>query len=255
MALQERETDVARRVGEQLAGAGPERGQDRAELVRRGDARVDEIAARAHDRAQRARLLAERTQHAQLVMPAAQVLRDHPRIAGIALGARADLGLPPRLDRGRLDGHHGMARLEQVVDEAAVRAFDRDRHLVGSTVTRQTVCQAGESLTAVANREAVGHTACVIDDADGVLLRRPIDPDEHRPSLVWQHEFGTEDVSRAVTDWRSTARPSVAGRSPRGPGAALSCWPFDGRPTQAVTPIPDRTTGRVDAPADRKVVQ
>ena len=55
-----------------------------------------------------------------------------------------------------------------------------------------------------------------IDDADGVLVRRPVDADVHGSSLVWQHGSGPEDISRAVTDWRSVARPSVAGPSSSG---------------------------------------
>jgi hypothetical protein len=83
-----------------------------------------------------------------------------------------------------------MARVEQPVDEAAVGSLDRDRQVSWRSVVGEP---AHETLS------------------------------EHRSSLVWQHELGDGDGSRAVTDWRSAERPSVAGPlSPGGPGAAVS---------------------------------
>ena len=49
-----------------------------------------------------------------------------------------------------------------------------------------------------------------------MALGRPVDPDVHVPSWRWQRQLGEEGFIRVVTDWRSWARPSVAGHKPSG---------------------------------------
>jgi hypothetical protein len=49
----------------------------------------------------------------------------------------------------------------------------------------------------VLDGEAVDHPTGDVHHADRMRLRRPVDPDEHDDLLVWQHESGPEDITRA----------------------------------------------------------
>ena len=92
-------------------------------------------------------------------------------------------------------------------------------------------------------------------DADGMRLHRPVDPDEHHDLLVWQHESGPEDISRVVTDWRSTARPSVAGHPSSG-GRGRRCHAGPRRATDpGRLPGPYRTTKAIRGLASTRVDQ
>ena len=237
IALEEGEGDFAPHIGEQLAGTGPRCGEDRGQLVAGGDPCVDQVRSRPDGCPEGSRLGAERPKSAQIVVTQAQVVGDHLGVTRIALGARADLGLAPRLDRRRLDRHDRMTGVEEPVDESSVRPLDGDGQLGRVAVPHEPADEALEAVGRMADREPLGNPTGIVDDADGMLIRRPVDPRKHRSSLVWQHDLGDEDLSRAVTDWRSAARPSVAGRTSRGTGGGGVIVAREGQPTQAVSPI------------------
>jgi hypothetical protein len=87
----------------------------------------------------------------------------------------------------------------------------------------------------------------VVDDAHDVGLGDPVDPDiEQRDrrgqnvrqgfSLSRQRRPGQEAACRAVTDWRSAARPSDAGLQPRESRGGGVMMALPERPDLAVTP-------------------
>jgi hypothetical protein len=149
-----------------------------------------------------------------------------------------------------LHRHRRMAGLQQPVHQAAIGSFGRHRHLGRIAVASQTCGEPIKALRAVCDGEAVNHSALVIEDAHGVFLRRPVDPCEHVVSLVvWQHNLDEEDVPRAVTDWRSAARPSVAG-PPSSEDRGRRCHRGPRRATEPGRhPDPHRVTGTLTAPA------
>jgi hypothetical protein len=216
IAGQEVQRDRAFDVGEDGLGAWPEGVQAGGELVGGGHPLVDQVGAGAHHGAQGASLRRERLQDPQPVVAQAQVLGDHGGVAGVVLGARQHLGVAPGLDGVGLDRHDRVAGFQQPVDQPTVGAFDRHRQRGRFAEPSQSGHQLVEPIGGVADLEGGGLAAGVVEHAHRVTLRRPVDPAEHVPSSGWQRHLGEEGFVRAVTDWRSAARPSVAGHKPSG---------------------------------------
>ena len=135
---------------------------------------------------------------------------------------------------------------------AAVRSLDATGRRRGHGGQRCTSRSKPTAVCSMAKRSTTGRPR---PPRDGVRSHRPVDADEHHDLLVWQHESDPEDHSRVVTDWRSMARPSVAGRlssADRG----RRCHPG---PRRATTPgrLPDplRTTSPQVGIASARVVQ
>ena len=226
VAAEERQCDRGLHVGEDGLGAGPVHVQQGAELVGRGHPHLDQVAAGADGGAHRLGLVAERGGDPESVLAQAQVLGDHQRVAGVGLRPGDDLPVTPGLDRVGADRDHGVAGFEQRVDQASVGPFDTDRDIDALPETSEPADQVGEPVGGVGDREPGLHPAGVVQDAHGVGLRGPVDPDveqrewcgqeiRHGFSFSWQRRPGEEAACRAVTDWRSVARPSDAGSQPR----------------------------------------
>jgi hypothetical protein len=179
VARQEGQGDLAFDVGEDGLGAGPEGVQGGGELVDGGHALADEVLAGAHGGTQRSGGVRERAQHAQLVAAQPQVVGDHRGVAGIGLGPGDHLGVAPGLDRVGMDWHHGVAGLQQPVDQAAVGPFDGDGELAGFAEPAQAADQVVESGCGVGDAEGAHRRAGVVQHADGVRGCCPVDPNEH----------------------------------------------------------------------------
>jgi len=257
VAGKERQGDLAFDVGEHRHRAGPEGVQGRGELVGRGHARLHQVASGAHHRAQRAGLGRERRKGAQPVAAQPQVLGDHHGVAGVGLGARQDLGVAPGLDRVGGDRDHRVAGLEQPVDQAAVGPLDRDGQPGWLPETAQPADELREPVGGVGDLEGGHPRAGLVEHAHGVAFGRPVDSDEHVCSLWWQRQFGDEDAGRVVTDWRSTARPSVAGGRSSGSWGRQCHADPRGVTAQGRHPSPHRsqTTKTMPALVNRRVDQ
>ena len=225
VAGEELQADRRLDVGEDGLGARPVRVQQRAELVSGRDPHLHQVPAGAHDGAQRVRLVGVGGDGPQLARAQPQVLGDHGGVPGVGFGTREHLAVAPGLDRVRLDRHHRVPRLQQQIHEAAVRALDGDRHATGLPVAGQAADQRGDPVRGMLDRELVRDLAAGVQHAHGVSLGGPVDPGEkqrirqrkrHRSSSRWQRRpGGGEADSRAVTNWRSAAHPTVAGLQPR----------------------------------------
>ncbi len=106
--------------------------QQRRQLVSGRDPHLDQVAAGPHDGPQGQGLVGVRFQDPQLVRAQPQVLGDHRGVAGVGLGTRQHLALPPGLDRVRLDRHDRVPGFQQQVHQPAVGPLDGDRHTPGS---------------------------------------------------------------------------------------------------------------------------
>jgi hypothetical protein len=268
VAGEELQRDGRLDVGEDCLGAGPVHVQQRGELVGRGDAHLDQVGAGADRGAQGLGLVAERDGDAQLVLTQPQVLSDHQGVAGVGLGAGDDLSVAPGLDRVGADRHDRVTGFEQGVDEPAVGSLDPDRDVGAVTELAEPADQVGEPVGGVSDGEGRLHSARVIKDARVVGLGRPVDPDIEQGdrcgqkvgqgfSLSWQQRPGEEAGCRAVTDWRSTARPSDAGLQPReSRGRRCHAGPR-GATTLGRHPDPRRvrTTSIIPMPARKRVHQ
>jgi hypothetical protein len=147
-------------------------------------------------------------------------------------------------------------------------SFDRDRH-VERIVTEpaQPAEQVGEPLGGMTDRELDLDHAGRVEHTHRVRLGGPVDTDiqrrvrqreqHQRISSRRQRRLGEEADTRAVTDWRSTARPSVAGPQPR-ENRGRQCHAGPQRATATGRhPGPRRvpTTSTMPAPAARRVHQ
>src|SRR5512132_4701625 len=108
-----------------------------------------------------------------------RLLGDHLGVAGVGLGARDDLALAPGLDGVGADRDHRVAGFQQPVDQPAVGAFDRDRQPCRSTEPAQTGHKVVEPGGRVGDAEGNDGPAGLVEHADGMLGRRPVDTDEH----------------------------------------------------------------------------
>jgi hypothetical protein len=108
-----------------------------------------------------------------------QVLGDHLSVASVGLGARDDLALAPGLDGVGADRDHRVAGLQQPVDQPAVGAFDRHGQPGWSTEPAQAGDEVVEPGGRVGDAEGADCLAGLVEHADGVFGRRPVDSDEH----------------------------------------------------------------------------
>jgi hypothetical protein len=225
VAGQELQGDRRLDVGEDGLGARPVRVQQCAQLVGGRHPRIDQIVAGAYHGTQRLRLGAVRHGQTQPVVAAAQVVRDDVRVAGVGLGTRAGLRLPPRLDGVGADRHHRMPGLQHRVHEASVRTLDAHRHAVGLAQPGQTPRQAGQPRGGVFHGECGDSPPLRVQDTHRVRSGGPVDSDEEQRfahverqhfSLPWQRRDSTSGADcRVVSNRRSTALLPVAGRQPR----------------------------------------
>jgi hypothetical protein len=113
-----------------------------------------------------------------------RLLGDHLGVAGVGGGARDDLALAPGLDGACADRDHRMAGFQQPVDQPAVGAFQRH----GQPGRRAEPAQAGDEVVEpggrVGDAEGADRGAGLVEHADGVFGRRPIDADEHEHNLL-----------------------------------------------------------------------
>ena len=134
----------------------------------------------------------------------------------------------------------GFVAGRQGIDEAPVRAFDRDRHRLGLTEAAQPAGQVREPVRGMGDGERGGLLPVLVENAHAVALRGPVDPDvvgrfadrqrQQDSFHRWQRRDSADEAgSRVVTNRRSTALLPVAGPRPRRePGAAVSSRPSKG---------------------------
>src|SRR5512132_3494504 len=166
-----------------------------------------------------------------------RLLGDHLGVAGVGLGARDDLALAPGLDGVGADRDHRVAGFQQPVDQPAVGAFDRH----WSPGRRTEPAQAGDEVVEpgcrVGDAEGADRLAGLVEHADGVFGRRPVDADEHEHNLLEAGgTVGEEDSAGwSLTGARGAClycRSEALGRLERG-GVLLA---LQGRPTLAGAP-------------------
>jgi len=213
-------------------------------------------------------MVAERDGDAQLVLAQPQVFGDHQCVDGVGLGAGDDLAVAPGLDRVRADRDHLVAGLEPGVDQPAVGSLDAHRHVGAVAEFAEPADQVGEPVGGVGDGEGGLDLSGVVEDAHVVGLRGPVDPDVEqgdrrgqevgqRFSLGWQRRPDEEAGCRAVTDWRSAARPSDAGLQPRG-SRGRRCHAGSSRATSTgrhPDPRRVRTTSIIPMPDRKRVHQ
>ena len=259
IADQERQRDRRGDVGKDDAGTGPVRFQQRGQLVSRGHPRTGQVAAGAGHRAKCRGLAGVGCRDAQLVLAQPQVLGDQGRVAGVGFGARHYLTVPPGLDRVRAHRHDRVPGLQQHIDQPPVRPLDRDGDTSRVTQSGQGGDQPGQPVRGMCDRERGDLLASRVQHTHGVDLGGPVDPDKkqrfrqrkrHVVSSWRQRRPGEEADYRAVTNWRSAARPPVAGSQPRKsqgrqchsgrfPATALGRHPGPRRvPTRALSQCP-----------------
>jgi hypothetical protein len=111
-------------------------------------------------------------------------LAQHKAIKPIGLPARSAEPVPRRLDLVGMQRQHLHPRVQQPLDQHAVRALDRDDlHLKA----HQRIAQRGDPALVVRKRLTEQRVAGVIGDQDVVLLRRPDDPS----AITHRSSFGT----------------------------------------------------------------
>ncbi len=219
VALQEGQGDLAGHIGEDRLGSRPEGVQARLELVVSGHPGMDQVVPGPDHRPQRPGLVTEGLQDPQVTQTQPQVLGDDLGVTGIRLGSRGHLGLPPCLDGPARHGHHPMPGFEQPVDQSAVGALDRHRHLPGNAQRHQPCHQLGEPVLGVSDHEGGDLCAVRVDDTDSVLLGGPVDPHEFHRGRQFQlcHSALLSSVSGRVLDERVPAGRSLTGALRRFP--------------------------------------
>jgi hypothetical protein len=88
---------------------------------------LDEVFARAGQRAQRLGGIAVGHDHAEAMTVGARQLGQHERIEAVALAARGAEPGPHRGDLVGMHGDHPQTGVQQPLDQQPVRALDRDQ--------------------------------------------------------------------------------------------------------------------------------
>ena len=224
VAGEELQADRRLDAGEDGPGTGPVRVQQRRQLAGGRDPHLHQVAAGAHDGAQRPGLIRAGRSDPQLVRAQPQVPGDHRGVAGVGFRAREHLAVPPGPDRVRPDRHHRVPGLQQEVRQAAIRALDGHRQIAGVSVAGQPADQRGDPVRGMPDRELGCDLPRGVHHAHGMGLSGPVDPGEEQRfrqrkrqpgSSRWQRRPGEEDSCRAVTNRRSAARLPVASPCPR----------------------------------------
>jgi hypothetical protein len=244
----ELQADRRLHVGEDGLGTRPQGVQQRRELVRGGDAHVNQVVTGADHGAQRPGLVGAGHRGRQLVVAQPQVLGDHGGVAGVGLRAGQHLPVPPGLDRVRLDRHDRVPGLQQQVDQAAVGPLDRDRHVGGVAEAGQPAGQPGDPVGRMGDRELGGDLARGVHHAHRVDLAAQSIPTN---TCAWGSVSG--NFSPFIGSDGYPARGTCTGWSLTGALRRFSLLPVPvpgeaggggvmmavfQRPAQAVTPAP-----------------
>ena len=113
---------------------------------------------------------------APAVAVGAQQVGQQVGVRGIALGAMAAVARTAGLDGVGMDREDLVTSLDQRVDDQARGPLDGDAH--AGTPARQAAHQLGQALPVVRNIEAIEHRAGRVDDAHGMGLSGPVQPDK-----------------------------------------------------------------------------
>ena len=224
-------------VGEDRGRPGPEALQQRAQLIREGDALGHEVLAAAHEGAQGARVVGGRVQRPEPMAIGAQHVGEDKGVARVTLAAGGRVARPTRLERVRVDGHHLESGVDERVDEQTGGAFEGHADGPAPTEAAQSAEKGREALTGVRHGTLPVKVATGIEDADRMGLTGPVDADEESHCVVSGdgETLHGERSCRSLTDWRSglaghVARHPVAGRglSVFCSGERVSFWPSHG---------------------------
>lgn len=180
VARQKRQRDRTVDLKEDPDRARPEALELAAQLVGQRDASVHEILASARQRAQRLGVITVGLQAPEAVMIGPRELAQHERVKAIGLAARDLKTRPRRLDLVRMQREHAQPRVEQPLDQHAIRTLDRDpRHFQ----THQRRAQPPEPRLAVLKARRQQRLAELVGDQHIVLGRRPIHTRAIHPDL------------------------------------------------------------------------
>ncbi len=204
--LDEGQGDGRIHSGKDASGARPVGIQQGRQLVGQAHASGYQVIAGAHQGAQRTDRRGLWLQGAPAVAIGSQQVRQHERIARIALGVAGAVARPAGLHRIGVDGKHLVARFEQDIHYNSRGPLDghRQRCAQGG----QRVQQLGQSLAIMADGQTLEHAALSVDDAYGVGAVSPVQPDKDRtthgqPPAVWVKTVRVGRRGGKLIDWRS----------------------------------------------------
>ena len=148
----------------------------------------DELGAQVHGLApllvqepQRPRLLVVGHPDGELVAVHAQNLREQPRVAGIVLGPAGRERLAVARQRHRVDRIQVQERVaHQGVHQRAPALLQTDRQPLSRIAGLQLGQPVGQGFGSVLNHPVAAFARGRVPDADIVLLRRPVQPDQRR---------------------------------------------------------------------------
>ena len=207
VAFDEGERDRRVHLGEDCRGAGPERFEQAAELVGELHAGGHQVVAAAHQRAQRADLVALRGERLEAVAVGAQQVGEQVGVGGVALGAVAAVARASGLDGVGVDGHDGEACFDQRIDDESGGPFDRNRRALP---VAQATLQLGQTGGIVGDVEALAHAALAVDHAHRVGAAGPVQPGEECAHGQTPASCGMTcragSPRGSLTDWRSWLR-------------------------------------------------
>jgi hypothetical protein len=234
VALQKGQRDRRVDVGEDTGGARPESFELGAQLVGERDASLHEVFAGTGKGLERLGLLGVGDECAEAVVIGAGQLGQAQGVEGVGFAACGPKARTGGLELVGVDGQHHEACLQQALDQYPLRALDRNPL---DAPTREGAAQFAQTPLVVGESPLGKGPSGLIDDADRVLLLRPIDPG----AVSFRHvrtsslasfrcgETGREVPLRVLIARRSEARRPVAasGASHRRE-ALLSTWPSVG---------------------------
>ena len=125
VALQERKSDRAVDVLEDVCGSGPEGIELGAQLVCQRDLGRDEVFAGTHECLQRDRLVAAGRESGEAVTVGAGELAEHHRVEAVALAWGGTVAVPGGLDLVGVDRQHADAGGQEPADQEPVGTLDR----------------------------------------------------------------------------------------------------------------------------------
>ena len=250
-AGEEGERDPAVDIGEDRGGAGPEALEEAAELVGQTDAAGDEVVAAAHERAQGLDLVGDGRERPEAMAVRAQDVGEHVGVAGIGLRCGGPVARAASLHDVGVDRHDGKACREQRLDDEAGGALDRDGQRLGGRDPLQPGEQLGEAGGVMLHLDARNDIAPLVDDADGMAVRAPVEADKEGHGRNLRVRVGLARAGRScgsLIDWRSRWRasarhPVVRSVLPAPAARRVSRWPSRGKPTWPSR----RTLGRAKA--------
>lgn len=238
IAREEREGDRRVDVGKDGGGPGPESLEQGAELIRERYPLGHEIIAAAHEGTQRACFIRRRMQRTEAVAIGPKQVSEDEGIAGIALTAGGRVARSTGLERVRVNRADVKTGIDERVHENAGGTFEGSLKRRAAAEAAQAIAQRSEAVRGVRYRAAPTYPADVIDDANGVHLAGPVDPDEESHCVVSEdgETLRRERSCRSLTDWRSGLAGHVARHPVAGLGLSsfyseerISFWPSRGK--------------------------